>query len=204
MFGSLNSALNMRKDYQGTYVLGKVVLNIDPNKKDLIQAEAPGLYDPGLGELPWLGVLKQSPFGIGKNWGVYGSPAPGSDLAIELQEGNGSYGLYHSIQRYAAPPEFSKSGKVWGFKDPKGNWFRCDLETGEVVFNASAGVTFVVHPDGRLQVTGAGEGTLTFPKLTINADIDHYGTLYSNGKNVGSDHAHDGVEKGGATTGGPI
>mgnify|MGYP001371850090 CR=1 FL=1 len=204
MFDTLNSALEMRKGYGDVYILGKVVINNDPLNKGLVKVEAPGLYDTGLGDVPWVGLLRSSPFGQAKDWGFFGSPYPGSDVALELQNGDPNYGLYHSVQRYAAPPEFSKSGKVWGFKDPIGNIFRIDLETREVKFDAAAGVSITISPNGELTIVSRSDTTINAPNLKINANIQHTGTLYSNGVNVGSDHKHDGVKAGGDISGEPI
>lgn len=203
MFDTANSALKMREGYGNVYIMGKVILNKDPTNKGLLQVHAPGLYEPGQGEVPWVGVMKKSPFGISKTWGVYGSPWPGSDVALELQDGNPNYGLYHDVQRYAAPEEFGKSGKVWGFKDPKGNWFRCDLETGTVDFVTASGVEFHVSESGALRVVSKDDATLEAPNLKLNANVQHTGTFTSNGVNIGSDHVHSGVQTGGATTQGP-
>ena len=201
MFDSLNSALKMREDYGTTYILGKVTLNVDPTNKGLIKAEAPGLYEPQQGDVPWVALLRKSPFGISKDWGVYGSPWPGSDVALELQQGNPNYGLYHDIQRYPAPPEFAKSGKVWGFKDPRGNWFRVDLETNETDFVTSSGVEFHVSASGALRVVSKDDATLEAPNLKLKANVQHEGTFTSNGVNIGSDHTHQVIAVGSPTAG---
>lgn len=201
MFDTTNSALEMRKGYGTVYIMGKTVVNLDPSNKGLIQVEAPGLYEPSQGEVPWVGVMKKSPFGISKDWGVYGSPWPGSDVALELQDGNPNYGLYHSVQRYAAPPEFAKSGKVWGYKDPRGNWFRVDLETNEVDFVTAAGVEFHVSASGKLRVVCKDDAELVAPNLLLKANVQHEGTFTSNGVNIGSDHVHEVIAVGTPTLG---
>lgn len=211
MFDNLNEALKLREGYGMTYVMGKVTSNKDDDSaksgsginKDRILVSAPGLYDPDQGEIPWVGSLKKSPFGQGKNWGVYGSPYPGSDVALELQDGNASYAMYHSIQRYPSPSEFSKPGLEWGLKDPIGNLVRFDLETKEVEISTKAGVVVKISGDGELTITTKGDTTLNAPTLNINADIVHTGTIRSNGVNVGSDHTHNGVVSGSADTGTP-
>lgn len=199
MFDNLNEALKFRQGYSGNYILGTVKINIDPLKKDRVKVEATGLYDPGLGDIPWVGTLKNSPFGQSKTWGVYGAPYEGSDVALELQEGNPDYPLYHSIQRYEPPEEFKKD-KVWGFKDPKGNWVRFDLQSGEVVVNSASGFVLTLNPDGTFKLDSKGDGTVNIPTLYLNAHVRHTGTIRSNGVNIGSDHIHGGVESGPSTT----
>jgi hypothetical protein len=209
MFDTMNEALKFRNGYADTYILGKVVNNKDDDtaasgsgiNKDRIQVSAPGLYDPDEGEVPWVGPMKFSPFGIGKDWGVYGSPQPGSDVILELQGGNANYAIYHSIQRYPSPSEFSKPGKEWGFKDPRGNILHVDLENDEIYFKTRSGVEFHVSGSGGLTVISKDEAKLKAPKFVVEADIEHYGTLKSNGVNVGSDHTHDVIAEGSPTAG---
>lgn len=212
MFDTMNEALKLREGYATTYILGKVINNKDDDSaasgggvnKDRIQAAAPGLYDPDEGEIPWVGAFKFSPFGIGKNWGVYGSPHPGSDVALELQGGNAHYALYHSIQRYPSPSEFSKPGMEWGFKDPKGNVFRCDLETGDVKFSTPSGVVIHINEAGDISVVGKTQATVEVPTLYVKADTHFTGKLTSNGIDVSSTHVHGGVGKGDSNTDVPV
>lgn len=204
MFDTLNEALKLRQGYGTTYILGEVKINEDPIAKDRIKVAVPGLYDPDQGEVPWVGTLKWSPFGQGKNWGWYGSPAVGSDIAIELQEGDPNYPLYHSVQRYAPPEEFSKSGKVWGFKDPKGNVFRCDLETGDVLFTTPSGVVINIDENGKIKVVGKTEAEIEVPTLYVKADTHFTGNLTSNGVDISSTHVHGEVMSGGSNTGVPV
>ncbi len=211
MFDNLNEALKLREGYGMTYVMGKVTSNKDDDSaksgsginKDRILVAAPGLYNPDEGEIPWVGSLKKSPFGQGKNWGVYGSPYPGSDVALELQDGNASYAMYHSIQRYPSPEEFSKPGLEWGFKDPRGNILHVDLETDEVYFKTRAGVVLTISPEGKVSCVSKDDATLQAPNLKLLANVQHEGTFTSNGINIGSDHVHTGVIQGGDNTGAP-
>ncbi len=199
MFDNLNEALKFRQGYNQNYIMGTVKVHIDPLKKDRIKVESPGLYDPGLGEIPWVGTLKHSPFGQGKEWGIFGAPWEGSDVVLELQDGNADYPLYHNIQRYEPPEEFKKD-KIWGFKDPKGNWVRFDLDSGEVVVNVKAGWVLTINPDGTFKLDAKGDGTVNMPTLYLNADVRHTGTFRSNGVNIGSDHVHGGVTPGSSDT----
>lgn len=208
-FDTMNEALKLRKGYDGSYIMGKVVNNKDDDSaasgaginKDRVQVSAPGLYDPAEGEVPWVGPIKFSPFGIGKDWGVYGSPYPGSDVILELQGGNANYALYHSIQRYPSPAEFSKPGKEWGFKDPRGNILHVDLETDEIYFKSKSGVEFHISGDGALRVVSKADATLEAPNLKLKANVQHEGTFTSNGVNIGSDHVHLVISEGSPTEG---
>lgn len=208
-FDTMNQAMKLRASYSGTYIMGKVVSNTDDDtaasgagiNKDRVQVSAPGLYDPAEGEVPWVGSLKFSPFGISKDWGVYGSPYPGSDVALELQDGNANYALYHSIQRFPSPPEFSKPGKEWGFKDPRGNILHVDLETDAIYFKSRSGVELYISESGGLKIVSRDEAELVAPKYILRADVEHHGTFTSNGTNIGSDHTHMVIAEGSPTEG---
>ena len=179
-FDTLNSAMDMLPEYKGMLFRGKVVVNNDPLNLGRIQASVPGLYEPGLGELPWAGPKKHSPFGQGSSWGVFGSPAIGSDVLILLQNGDPHHPVYMTMQS-VADSEFPSGGASWGFRDPYGNVLKV-LADKTVQFRASAGVVFTVSPSGDLSVTVAGDTTInTTGDTTIqsggNLRVESAGTL---------------------------
>jgi len=203
MFDTLDHNLELKAGYGGRYLHGTVVNNQDPLNRDRIQVRIPSLYDPDEGEIPWIGPAKVSPFGVAKDWGVYGAPAVNSDVLVLLQDGNPHYPMYVAgLQRYANS-EFV-SGTHWGFKDPQGNKFRVNLVTKEVIFEAAAGVNIVITPNGQLSVFAVGPATLTAPSFTMNGDVHTIGALTNNGVNVGSDHVHADVKTGSDISGVPV
>ena len=172
--------------------------------QDRIQVSIPQLYNPDLGELPWVGCVKGSIFGQGDTWGVHGAPAVGSKVVIELQGGDSHYPICTgSIKRKAA--DGFVSGTNWGFVDTKGNTLNVNLETGKIEFKAAAGVDFVIGADGSLKVTSALDATLTMPNVHLNSNLkvagnfDCTGTMHNNGINVGSTHVHQVVSIGAPT-----
>lgn len=201
MFDTLDNNLELRDDYKGRLFLGVVTDNKDPLNMDRVQVSVLGLYDPNSGSVPWCGPLKISPFGISKDWGVYGAPAIGSDVLILLQDGDAHYPMYLSIQR-AAQAGFV-SGTNWGFVDPFKNRLNFDLATGAIQFVAAAGVTINISKDGALDVTAKSTATLKAPTFEFIGDVNTHGALTNNGVNVGSTHVHVGVIPGGGSTGGP-
>lgn len=154
-FDTLNSQLELFTDYgSGKFFLGKVYDNKDPLNLDRIRASVPGLYDPDLGETPWIGPVKFSPFGTGDTWGVYGTPALDSNVLILLQDGDPHYPMYFSVQT-KENTEFP-SGECWGFQDPLGNKVKFDLSTGEISFTTSTGVSVDVDMSGNVSVVSPG------------------------------------------------
>ena len=134
-FDTLNDALSLVEGYDGKYFLGKVVENADPLNLDRIKASVTNLYDPDLGDVPWAGPIKISPFGIGASYGWYGNPSVGSDVLILLQEGDIQYPLYMSVQ--LTGNENFPSGSSWGFADPAGNTFK--VEGAFITFTSASG-----------------------------------------------------------------
>jgi uncharacterized protein involved in type VI secretion and phage assembly len=159
------------------YMIGTVTDNKDPDGLGRIKVNIPGLFDPSQGEVPWIGPSKISPFGIGPTWGVYGSPAVGSTVRIELQDGDPHYAL-HVADEYVkanANPDF-KDPATWGFKDPSGNQLLVNMTTQNWHFTHSSGLSIIIDQTGKLTITTPGEidvsaqGNINFsaPKINLN------------------------------------
>lgn len=157
-FDTMHSSMEAMDSYDGKRFQGKVVDNVDPLNLGRIKASVTNLYDPGNGELPWIGPEKFSPFGQGSSWGTFGSPAVGSDVEILLQNGDPHYPVYRSFQAFA-DNEFPSGGKSWGFRDPYGNVFKC-LQDKTVQLRCSAGVTITISPSGDLSITASGDTSI--------------------------------------------
>jgi len=110
------------------YILGTVINNADPLGLGRVQVSIPNLFDSQQGSVPWIGQNKKSPFGVGPGFGVYGSPAIGSQVRVKFQNGDCHYGLLegddynkaNANAKFAAP-------STWGFKDPDGNELFVDM-----------------------------------------------------------------------------
>lgn len=98
---------------------GEVVSIEDPLNLGRVQVSVPGLYDPDLGDLPWVGISRQSPFGVGSNFGTYGQTV-GANAILELQGGDPQYPIIVGFRQKVANPNFADPTS-WGFKDPNGN-----------------------------------------------------------------------------------
>ncbi len=157
-------------DAQDTgYILGTVVENEDPAGLGRIKASVPNLFDPAQGELPWIGPHKKSPFGVGSGYGVYGSPAIGSQVRIKFQDGDPHYGLYEADEYSKANANAKfKSPKTWGFKDPSGNELFVNMEDQAWEFTHSSGLSLKYDADGnmKLHVPKDLEETILGNKIT--------------------------------------
>ncbi len=140
------------------YILGTVIDNVDPMGLGRIKVNIPNLFDPAHGEVPWIGPHKKSPFGIGSGYGVYGSPAIGSQVKVKLQGGDAHYGIAEADEysKANANPKF-KDPKTWGFKDPSGNELFVNMDTQDWEFTSSGGITIKKDKDGNLKVHIPGD-----------------------------------------------
>lgn len=142
------------------YIIGTVVENVDPVGIGRIKVSVPNLFEPHQGDVPWVGPHKKSPFGIGSGYGVYGSPAIGSQVRIKLQDGDAHYPLFEADEysKQNANPKF-KDPKTWGFKDPSGNELFVNMDTQDWQFTHSSGLTLQYDVDGNLRLHVPGDST---------------------------------------------
>lgn len=169
MLDTLDSALDLVSgNGSGRYYMGKVLDNVDPLGLDRIKASVSGLYDTDYGEIPWIAPIKISPFGIGAAWGVYGSPAIDSDVLILLQDGDGHYPLYMSVQINDSSADFP-SGESWGFTDPWAN--KLQVKSDQTIhFESGSGVSVDISETGKLTITTPDDAALhTTGNVTVTA-----------------------------------
>lgn len=146
---NLSTLVGDRQDYAGQLFEGTVVNNQDPLHKGRFQVSVPGLFEEG--ELPWIGNVRESPFGMGDGFGTYGAPAVGSTVIIQLQHGDSKYGYKegHVPKNGQIPVEF-QSPNTWGYKDPSGNTLVVNMDAGTYTFTHSSGTTYTIGQDGSL------------------------------------------------------
>lgn len=138
-FNSLNKNV-FSQESGNLFLYGIVVDNNDPQGLDRIKVRIPELYDPDKGEVPWCLPIKYSPFGQGSGWGVYGVPAIGSTVCIQIQQNNFEYPVYIGTL-LRNPGEGFGSPDVWGFKDPSGNSLHVNTKTQSWDFYQSSGIS---------------------------------------------------------------
>ncbi len=150
--GSFNDQqMAFDQDYKGKVFLGRVIENIDPEGTGRFKVSIPDLYTEG--EIPWVGGVRYSPFGIGGGFGFYGSPAIGSTAIIELQDGDSNMPICHGfiLTNTNKDPRFA-SEKVWGYVDPSGNTLVVNMESQDWTWTHSSGTNYNVNQQGDLTV----------------------------------------------------
>lgn len=156
-----NETINSREDYGQGYYAGTVTANADPKGLGMVQVTVPGLFDTQNGAVPWVGALKDSPFGFGTGpngqYGVYGSPQVGSVVKIELQGGDPHRPLYTTL--YTAPNANTQfaSPTVWGYKDPDGNVMIYDMAAHTYLFTTRTGASIEIDATGKRITTVNGD-----------------------------------------------
>lgn len=164
-FDSFNNALDLGDNYKGNYFLGTVTDNLDPENLDRIKAKVMGLYET---DSPWIAPDKHSSFGAGATWGQHGTPAIGSIVKVELENGDPHYPRY-CTPKTKGDSDF-QSGAAWGFKDDYGNVLR--VVNGQVNFQTLDGVAIIIK---------SGKVFVTAPQVTLNAETRIEGGLTVNG-----------------------
>jgi hypothetical protein len=178
---TINDAVQHKEDYGQGYYAGTVSVNTDSLGIARVQATVPGLFDPTQGAVPWIGAIKDSPFGFGTGpkgpYGVYGFPQVGSTVMVELQNGDEHKPLYQTL--YTQPnahPWFNVPTR-WGFVDPQGNSLQVDMSAGTWVWTHQSGDTVSYDQAGNvIHVVKANEthqvsGNLQF-QVTGTANIN--------------------------------
>ena len=187
---NLNDVMNAAPDYDGVYFIGTVVDNQDPTGQHRFKATVPGLYDEG--DLPWIGFKRDSPFGNGSNWGTHGSPAIGSMVVIQLQNGSAMHPICEGFLTLSghADPAFADPNS-WGFRDPHGNLFVINGSEGTLSFTHQSGTVINIGSGGETSVVSptsvsvnapqvnatANQVTVDAPNSTFNGNVAINGTL---------------------------
>jgi hypothetical protein len=169
---TVNDSVNHKEDYGQGYYAGTVSVNTDSLGIARVQATVPGLFDPTQGAVPWIGAIKDSPFGFGTGpkgpYGVYGFPQVGSTVMVELQNGDEHKPLYQTL--YTLPnahPWFNVPTR-WGFVDPSGNALQVDMSAGTWTFTHSSGDQIAFDATGDRVTMIQGNDNLVVKKaLTI-------------------------------------
>ncbi len=158
--GNLSDTLSDAQDYKGQLFWGTVVNDQDPTGAGRFQASVPGLFEDG--ELPWIGRIRESLFGIGPDYGTFGTPHRGSGVIIELQNGDANYpicvGFYPKAEDI---PEVFKNGRVWGYRDPSGTTLVVNPDTKMYEFVHASGTKYSIDESGNLVAEVMDNTTLT-------------------------------------------
>lgn len=185
-FNPVSETIASHEDYKQGYYVGTVTNNADPLGFGRVQASVENMFDPSQGEVPWIGPSKDSPYGYGTSakgqYGVFGAPAVGSKIRVELQNGDEHKALYTTLPTAPnANPAF-QNPNTWGFQDPSGNqllvnmsansWTWTHASGDSVAYDGSGDVVKVVKGNDTSTINGA----LTF-NVQGNAQIQTQGNI---------------------------
>lgn len=157
MFDSLANSEDNGVPIEDAYHIGTVVFNKDPDMLQRIRATVPGFLDSeNLDNLPWIGPMLPSEFGMNKGYGVVRVPVVGSMVVVKFQGGDIHHGMYVG---YVPTSAFAKSmpealktnypNRV-GYIDPMGTVVYTDVSTGEITINHFAGSVVTFEPSGKM------------------------------------------------------
>lgn len=169
-FDSLNEfASTGDDDLRGKWFIGVVTDANDTTGQGRVKANVPGLFDTNSGDVPWIGPLKQSLFGIGPGFGFYGTPQKGAKITVILQDGDPHYPAYIGGILTAAdvPAEF-KDPNVWGFKDPAGNMLIVNMQAKTFRFVTADGVQISSDGSGNFQIQTSGNVKVQGAIINLN------------------------------------
>ncbi|QBX06673.1 hypothetical protein H1O16_gp260 [Burkholderia phage BcepSaruman] len=163
-FKTQNASVRQTEDYGSSYYVGVVTANNDPLGLSRVQANVPGLMDTAAGEVPWIGSLRDSPFGYGTGpkgpYGWYGSPQVGSKIKAEAQGGDILRCLYTSLLTKPDMHPWFTNPQRWGYVDPSGNSLQVDMAAGTWVWTHVSGDQISYDGSGnRVNVIKANETT---------------------------------------------
>jgi hypothetical protein len=179
-YNSPQDTIHSQEKYGQNYYIGTVSANNDTVGIGRVQANVSGLFDTSQGSVPYIGPLKDSPFGFGKGakgpYGVYGMPQVGSTIKVELQNGDEHQALYTTlITAQSAHPWFNTPSR-WGYVDPAGNSLQVDFSAGTFTFTHQSGSyvaydttgDMTVYAVGKIEATSAVRIDAQAPLITFN------------------------------------
>lgn len=147
-------------------LVGIVVDNNDPTKKQRIRVQIPGVLE---GEdtslLPWMAPRHMSPYGIGDDFGVQRIPRIGSRVYVSFQDGDGSFGEYLAdvVSASVTPPDelLTNYPNRVGMFTPLGDLMYLDMTSGDMMMRRVSGTSVKIDGAGNMVVVCAGNFTHT-------------------------------------------
>ena len=181
MFDSMASTEHDSNKSEDSFHVGKVVFNNDPARQQRVKVTVPGYFeDSNPDNLPWVGPVAQSDFGMTATHGSVKVPVLGSLILVKFQGGDKNKGLYEGYlvtagNGAAMPAELSTNyPHRYGYWDPKGNKAFTDMQTGQSKFIHNSGTTVTFEADGMINIVGNVTivGALVATSVTTAAGID--------------------------------
>lgn len=150
-FNSLNDQLPIMEQGNRLYK-GIVVDNNDPLHLDRLKVRIPNLFDPDLGEIPWIFPIKHNQFGQGKGYGQFGVPPIGATVIVELQGNDPNFAYYSGYLLDTGNTVEDLQPGQYRTVDPSGSVLNIDTINNIFDYNHVSGVTFHIE-NGTLSVT---------------------------------------------------
>lgn len=171
----MESANNLsQSNVDSAWHVGVVVDNNDPLRLQRIKVNIPNVFNPGvpLVDLPWVGPVQRSPFGVTGKASTVNVPVIGARMVIEFQGHDTNHGLYHGCITHPDhlttmdPLLLADYPHAYGFFDPLGNVLSVNLKTGSVTFkhnkkNKTGQTTLVIDPGGNILITASADYSAT-------------------------------------------
>jgi hypothetical protein len=156
--GFNNQAEDEAPRIDGRRFIAKVVFNNDPLQKQRIKVTIPGLMEGTTDQLPWIGAVVRSDFGMLPSALTVAVPVINSLVLVSFQDGDLQYGMYEgSIHSgYTSSLGVLASGypNRRGWIDPAGNLCYVDISPGatEMVLQHFTGTKQVFSNSGDYSV----------------------------------------------------
>lgn len=169
----LQADRNLSNPHQGT-----VVDNSDPKKHGRIKATVPGILEGSSSSLPWIYPLNPYFLGGSSDAGLFSVPEVGSLIVVEFCFGDPhlpfySGGWHHDLSHDAT---FDDSyPEAYGFHDSKGNYFKVNKQTGEILLVHSSGTKIQISQDGKITVEGKADLNVNIignASITAQGNVD--------------------------------
>ena len=182
-FNSLNNQLPQAELGNRLYK-GIVVDNNDPLHLDRIKVRIDNLFEPDLGDVPWIFPIKHSRFGQGSNVGDFGVPAIGSVVIVELQGNDANFAYYSGFMLTAENTVNDLVPGQYRTIDQSGSVLDIDCVNNVFQYHHISGVIFriengqlIVQCDSHLNMQVQGNTSITTQGQT---DISSEGNVNIN------------------------
>ena len=140
------------------YILGHVIDNNDPERRQRVKVLVPGLFEGPVAQIPWILPSPSSAFGMNGSCTSVNVPEVGTPVRLQLQNGDPAYGVlegYVQTEAVLKDPElYTNYPHRRGWRDPARNLFYIDTSAGvsRIFLRHSSGTTISIDTSGQVTV----------------------------------------------------
>jgi len=147
-----NELLRYHNNLVGFHI-GIVTSNTDPKQLDRVQASIPGIFEGDKSLFPWCAKIATNDFGVGTS-GNSSRPEVGSKVLIFFLNEDIYSPVYMGgiVDSTSIANIFQGS---YGFKDPAGNIFKVNVNTGLVEYTHASGTKLTIAQNGETTIHSA-------------------------------------------------